>query len=70
MGATIIVSQPVARITTSTTTKKRQSSRQMMSLPATFVQRISHGCCERAERGAVVLGTHVRITLTLRVPHV
>ena len=46
--------QPVARITTSTATKKRQSSRRMMSLPATFVQRISHGCRERAERGAVV----------------
>ena len=56
MGATIIASQPVVRITTSATTKKR-----MMSLPATFVQRISHGCRERAERGAVVLETHVRI---------
>ena len=33
-----------------------------MSLPATFVQRISHGCRERAEREAVVLETHVRIT--------
>ena len=61
LGATIIASQPVARITTSTTTKKRQSSRRTMSLPASFVQRISHGCRERAERGAVVLETHVRI---------
>ena len=60
-GAIIIASQPVARITTSTTTKKRQSSKRMISLPATFVQRISHGCCERAEKGAVVLETHVRI---------
>ena len=33
----------------------------MLSLPATFVQRISHCCRERAERGAIVLETHVRI---------
>ena len=37
----------------------------MMSLPATFVQRISHGCHERAEREAVALETHVRIALSV-----
>ena len=61
---TIIASQPVARITTSTPTctKQRQAN-------VTLVQRISHGCHERAEREAVVLETHVRIAQPKSVDH-